>query len=582
LIEMAVKTPKVPPTIGGSRKPRRRRDFDALPEFLPKACEFSEDSTLTDPLSVMRLVKKHLTGGAPGTIGDLWDRTSAKLDCSKKDGRNRKPGDWGLLYMSGFVMSRQSEMFSFWDNQLWSQLWAEAGFAANVDGDHRYSYETMWRRFAELEALADVFEEGADELVQLAMSKEERIGRDVYVDATNTHSRGRLHHDCPDKDECDELKQKATQEIRPASPEEVRDARHAEAKLPPEEVEEGRKSDPKPSEPLEGDKFKHYVWLGGHRYGVHDPDVGVRAYTGKNKRTAKAWVGGLDVVATEGFTGATIRNVHVPANRLEHHVYPDLMEKLIATMGGQVPEAVAGDRGYSIESVFRWNTERGIASVFPYRRHGGKHAIERQSLRNLIYDEHGVARCPHCGGPASQIPGVTFLKSGAPRIRFTCADPNTVDCLTSSWSLNPGDYKHGFRVLLPLSRLSPRYHAMSQTSLHFEKTHRDQRKRYWKDGADETCKLKRFGLAAHRLRSAAARFLEWFRLCLRHGWIYDPTVKLNTREPRLRNGEDRRLALLRGRRWQGLDLPYGPKAFALRLAPDPKVPAPRPSPPKKT
>src|SRR3954447_26242849 len=43
--------------------------------------------------------------------------------------------------------------------------------------------------------------------------------------------------------------------------------------------------------------------------------------------------------------------------------------------------------------------------------------------------------------------------------------------------------------------------------------------------------------------------------CLRRGWIYDPTVKLNTREPRLRNGDDRRLAMLRGSRWQGSTFP---------------------------
>lgn len=85
-------------------------------------------------------------------------------------------------------------------------------------------------------------------------------------------------------------------------------------------------------------------------------------------------------------------------------------------------------------------------------------------------------------------------------------------------------------------------------------------------------KLKRFGLGAHRLRSAVACFLEWFRLCLRHGWIPGYQGKRNTRETHLRNGEDRRLATLRYRRWQGLDLPYGKQAEQLRLAPDGKVP----------
>jgi hypothetical protein len=458
-------------------------------------------------------------------------------------------------------------------------IWAEAGFEAGKDGNHRRSYSTMWRRFGEMEQdeCVEAFEAAADELVQLVTSKNPNVGRDIYVDATNTHSRARLHHDCPDKEKCKAKKQRAAQTIRSASPEEVKEARKDEAKKAPDVVDQERKKDPQPSEPLEGDRYKHYVWIGGHRYGTSDPDVGVRAYT-KNGRTLKTWVGGLDCVATEGFHGGTLRNLHAPANRQEYHLYPELMERVMKTLGGQVPEAVAGDRGYSVESVFRWNTERGIASVFPFRQ---PHAsIKRQDLRNIAFDEHGVARCPHCGGAASQIPGVSFRESGSPRIRFRCSDPNTVECMTASWSLNPDDYKHGWRLLVPLSRLTPRYHAMRATSLHFEKTFRDRRKRYWNDGADETCKLKRFGLAAHRLRSAAARFLEWFRICLRHGYIANDSVKRNTRELRQRNGEDRRLAMLRGRRWQGLDLPYGPQAHALRLAVDPGIPPPRPSPKK--
>jgi hypothetical protein len=579
-------TPKVVPSKGSGTqakpgksgaKPRRRRDYDALPEYLPEACEFSDDPALRDGLTVMRLIKKHLTGGAPGTIGDLWDRTSARLDCSKKDGRKRKVGDWGLIYTAGFVMSKQAEMHAFWEPTHSSLLWAEAGFEPEPDDDgqvdHRRSYPTMWRRFAEMEIdkCIEALEDAADELVQLAMSKEPRIGRDVYVDATNTHSRARLHHDCPDPVEC-KAAGRAAETLDAASPEAVREARKEEALLAPEESEELRKQDPTPDAKESNDRFEHYVWIGKHRYGVLDPDVGVRVYRTKGGKAKKFWVGGLDCVATEGFTGATLRSVHTRANEQEYNVYPELMERVIKTLGGQVPEAVAGDRGYSIERVFEWNTRRGIASVFPYRKAGGKHAIDRHKLRGLVFDEHGVGRCPCCGGPGAQIPGVSFTKHGNPRILFTCADPNTIECLTKQWPIDPGAHPHGWRMVVPLSRLTPRYHAMRATSLHFEKTFRDRRKRYWLDGADETGKLKRFGLPAHRLRAAAARFLEWFRLCLRHGWINDPKVKRNTSEVRLRNGEKRRLTTLRARRWQGLDLPYGPKAHQLRLAPTADIP----------
>ena len=455
---MTTQTP-IKPT---NSKPRRRRDFDAMPEYLPEACEFSDDPTLTDPISVLRLVRKHLTGGAPGTIGDLWDRTSAKLDCSQKEGRNRKVGDWGLLYTTGFVLGRQAEMVSFWDNQLWSPLWAEAGFEEGEDGTHRRSFSTMWRRFGEMESddCVEALEDAADELFALARSKNPRIGRDVYVDAVSTHSRGALHHDCPDKKVC-RAKRRAAQRLKNASPEEVKEARKEEALKPPKVIDEERKNDPKPSAPLKGDKYKHYVWVGEHRYGTHDPDVGVRAYI-KDGKVKKVWVGGLDVVATDGETGGTMRNLHAPANQQEYNLYEPLMQRVFKTLQGEMPEAVAGDRGYSVEKVFRSNTERGIASVFAFRT---PHAsIKRPDLRNLAFDEHGVGRCPHCGGPGAQIPGVSFRESGSPRIRFTCADPGTVECLSASWSLNPGDHRQGWRLLVPLSRLSPRYHAMRTPS----------------------------------------------------------------------------------------------------------------------
>jgi hypothetical protein len=108
-------------------------------------------------------------------------------------------------------------------------------------------------------------------------------------------------------------------------------------------------------------------------------------------------------------------------------------------------------------------------------------------------------------------------------------------------------HPHGRRMLVPLSRLSPRYHAIRQTQQHHERSFRDRRKRCYLDGADEAGKLKRFGLAAHRVRAAAARFLEWFRICLRHGW-FSSYAKRNTREPLMRNANRRLIAVLKARR----------------------------------
>jgi hypothetical protein len=541
---------------------RRSRDFNAPGEYLPLACEFSDDPLLGDQFSVMQLINKHLSGCKPGTINGLWDRVREQTTVTNKMGRPRLDGDWALLYTAGYVLSRHAEMAAFHGSQLLNPLWQEAGF------DERRPYTTMHDHFAELEAFADVLDGAADELVMHAKAKEPRIGIELYGDATNTHSRARLHHDCPDKAAC-KKKGRSRAILEPASPQLVKDARKTEAMK--EALSDGDHPDAQEtSEPREDDKYPHYVWVSGHRYGVLDPDVGVRAYTRKGNRVKKFWAGGLDAVIVDGFTGATLANIHAPASAQEFNLYEPLMERAITALGGELPELIGLDRHYGIERIYRWNTERGIASVIPYRKPSAN--AERHDLRCLDFDEHGVGRCPVCGGPGDQIPGVSFTEAGKPRIKFRCASPNTVECMTRQWSLDPAAYKLGWRTLVPLSRLAPRYHAASATSLHFEKNFRDRRKRYYVDGADETGKIKRFGLGAHRLRSAAARFLEWFRLCLRNGWIPGYEGKLNTAEVKIRNGAERLERTLLARRWQGLELPYGPQAYALKLALDDKVP----------
>ncbi|HET8752656.1 MAG TPA: hypothetical protein VFM43_09070 [Gaiellaceae bacterium] len=552
-------------------KSRLRRSLDASPEYLPGATAFSDDPELTDAYSLVKLVKKHLSGGQAGTVGDLWDRMAPTLDLSKPGGRPRKPGSWGLAYI-GYVMSRSAELYGFWNNQLSKPLWVEAGF------EGRRPYPTAWRRFGELEAEAciEAFEDGADELLQLAMSKEPRIGREVYIDATAVHSRARLHHDCPDKKAC-KAAGRTKQTLDSASPEEVKSAREEEAKKPaPKKLRHPDAA--RSSKPEEGDKYPHYVWVGDHRYGVLDTDVGVRAYKSKSGKTKKFWPGAYDMVAVDGFTGGSLRNLLAPANKMEHNLWAPLMLQTIHSMGGVVPELAAGDRGHSVEHVFRWNAEHGIISALPFRQ--PHQSVERHDMRCLAFDEHGVGRCPNCGGPGDQLPGFTFTSHGYPRVRFRCASPNTVACMTETWELNPAEHKNGWRSLIGISRLSGRYQAARNTQQHHERTFRDRRKRYYVDGADETGKIKRFGLAAHRLRTAVARFMEWFRICLWNGYLPGYQGKQNTLVPKLRSPRDRIRTTRNVRRWQGLDLPYGPQAFALGLAPDDKVPPWRPPPEK--
>jgi hypothetical protein len=241
---------------------------------------------------------------------------------------------------------------------------------------------------------------------------------------------------------------------------------------------------------------------------------------------------------------------------------------------------VSLDRGHSFNSVFERNTRRGIGSAIPFRQPNAK--VDRQDLRSEHVDEHGYIRCQYCGGPCTQVGsrlGLRFTPAGNPRFVGRCISPNTPDCLVGTTTVDPAEVKYGWRLLLPIPRESERYHATRQRHRNFEASSHHVRQRYRAIGKDETGKLKRFGLQAHRLRLAAARFIEWFRICLRHGWLGDHG-KQNSRHPLTARGDRRLRATLLSRRQRGLNLPYGPAAHALGLAATPALP-PKSEPPSK-
>jgi hypothetical protein len=70
---------------------------------------------------------------------------------------------------------------------------------------------------------------------------------------------------------------------------------------------------------------------------------------------------------------------------------------------------------------------------------------------------------------------------------------------------------------------------------------------------------KRLGIECQRLRAAVVVFLEWFRLCLRHGWLGSHS-KRNTATPALRRIGGRLRSILNTRRRHAIDLPYGEAA----------------------
>jgi hypothetical protein len=120
-------------------------------------------------------------------------------------------------------------------------------------------------------------------------------------------------------------------------------------------------------------------------------------------------------------------------------------------------------------------------------------------------------------------------------------------------------------MLLPLSRLTDLYHALRHSHQSYEHVHRHWRDRYSCAGKNLESRLKRRGLGAQQLRSDAALVIEWFRLCLRHGWL----GSARCREPgelKRTSGAMRLARTLEARKKRRLNRPYGASAIKLRLA----------------
>ena len=132
-------------------------------------------------------------------------------------------------------------------------------------------------------------------------------------------------------------------------------------------------------------------------------------------------------------------------------------------------------------------------------------------------------------------------------------------------------------MLIPLSRLSERYHALKKAGKNAEHVYRHWRDRYKVFGNNVDTRPKRPGIAWQNLRASVALLIEWFRLCARYGWLGSPRRCDEYQVEELHAGHAL-YKVLRSRAWHCLDLPYGPAAHKLGLAPDPDPP---PEPPEK-
>jgi hypothetical protein len=480
-------------------------------------------------------------------------------------GRPRLPGSWPLIYLA-FVISRDPAMESFWQRWRDSALWTEAGFDVVPD------YDTLRLRFVEMEKLElertergeqTAFRLVADLLIGRARRHEPRIGQVVHVDGTAWQTHARLIHDCPDPMMCKELEGRGVKVLARASDEEVQAHRHAEAAGP--EPQEGELPDGAAEEAGEDDRFK-YIWhRNGHRYRTRDKTVGTRMYGPGSKTTKrkskKFWLGGIMVAGVDHFLGAPLAVTNISASEHEHHAYPGLMKQIMGATGKR-PLAMTGDRAQHTKAVFEFNTTRGIASVIPWRQ--PREDIERINMRRDAYDEYGIPRCRYCGGPSQlESAGLGFYLDARdnPRLRFKCLLRHTPECERSQSIACSEEW----RLLIPISRYTPYYHALRKSHETFERVFRHWRDRYGVAGKNADTRLKRPGVPFQQLRASAALAIEWFRICRRYGWLgsarrRDYGELKTTYSPRGVR------AMLKLRKKHGLGLPYGPAAVKLGLA----------------
>lgn len=128
------------------------------------------------------------------------------------------------------------------------------------------------------------------------------------------------------------------------------------------------------------------------------------------------------------------------------------------------------------------------------------------------------------------------------------------------------------RLLLPLSRLTEQYHAMSSGGKQMERIWAHWRQRYNIAGKSADTRTRRVGsVRCQELRAEAARLVDWFRILLLNGWLGSNRIT-NDQDVAPVYGRGRLSNVLRKRERSGLNLPYGPAAHAIGYAADANSP----------
>jgi hypothetical protein len=554
------------PQSSRNRNERRRSRERAnarvhAPQHMRGATDFSRDPDILSPDWLLRTLREQRWISQP-----LLD--TAELILTQVWGPARKPGDWVSAYLC-FVTSR------YVDIQPWLKQGTNASFWREMGFEGKPPYNTVYDNFVTIErtGIADLFEATAQRLIQHARRHEPRVGRHVDVDGCEAETHGAYVHDCKPGEGCpyetgeQEAPTRRTGRggrgrhhlgesrrgagVRPQREHSDRaklDRQH-ENEQPPvtgERIEQGVDR----IQVTEDGKLRVYT-SSHHWYLQTDADAGRRLYEGQ-RGAKRFWCGYYKHVAEDNFLGAPVAVVISSASRQEYYIYPELMQAAINAIG-EAPEAVMADKGFSVESVFRFNTERGIASIMPWRPNHqsdyGADAIE--------YDRHGIPRCKYCGAEGLFV---RFAERPYPRLWFKCSLGATEQCRVEQTI----SCSKGWRALLPLWRDDPVYHQLKESHDTHERSHDLWRDRYRVGGDNRDTRPKRMGIGWQRLRAQAALLIEWLAICDHHGWFGSGRgAERGQVVPSGRGGARAHAGMMRSRAVAGVNRPYGEEAAVL-------------------
>ena len=226
-------------------------------------------------------------------------------------------------------------------------------------------------------------------------------------------------------------------------------------------------------------------------------------------KLTKVWHGYLHIEVVDHYTGGSLASFLIPANQQDAAAYPESFDRARRNCGDKDPLIVAGDRGYSFAGNFAFNSDRGVASVFPFRRRNNE---QEGRSGNQIFDEHGIPRCRHCNGETRQIRFA--VDRGRGRLWFKCRLPRKPGCRSTQTIFCDRDA----RYLLPLWRTEAAYAAMRVSRQSFESKHRALRIQYLVAPDCLAIRPKRIGRGWQQVRASAAMVIDWLRILQTSGW----------------------------------------------------------------